>query len=69
MTPHGTTLARVLEWLCADGANGRTVGRRCIALNFLLNECAHVKQRELARRLGVSEGRVSQLLNEIHRAL
>ncbi|MBN2507769.1 MAG: hypothetical protein JXQ71_13860 [Verrucomicrobia bacterium] len=64
-----TPTPRVLAWLCSGEAKARTVGRRAIALNFLLNEYATTTQRELAARLGVSEARVSQLLREIHRAI
>ena len=54
------TTVRLLQDLCAGSATDREVGRRAILkLHCVRPESTH---KELAERLGLTEGRISQLL-------
>ncbi|MEI7733736.1 MAG: helix-turn-helix domain-containing protein [Verrucomicrobiota bacterium] len=59
---------RVIQFLASGEAPAVAVGRRVILLAHLLHDNA-VTQRQLARKLRLSPGRVSQLLNVVKREL
>jgi DNA-directed RNA polymerase specialized sigma24 family protein len=54
-------LNRLLDFICDSDAPPAQVGRRAILLHWLI--CRDCSQADLAERLGVSPGRVSQILN------
>jgi hypothetical protein len=60
------TLCRFLAFVSAHGS-ARTVGSRVLLLAFLLGQSDSKTQRALARRLRLSPGRVSQMLNVARR--
>jgi hypothetical protein len=53
--------------LVKDGSD-REIGRKVLLLAYCLDPAAIGTQRELARRLGVTEGRSSQMLKVIRRS-
>jgi len=55
---------RELLHVITTDASEREAGRRALLLCFILNPEAIGSQKQLAARLGVSEARTSQLLNE-----
>ena len=58
----------LLELLSAGG-DARRVGARCLCLAHLLRARRDANQRQLAERLGLTEGRVSQLLKVLRREI
>lgn len=62
-------IRRLLNFLTADEAAALAVGRRVILLVHLLGGDRAKTQRELARRLGLSFGRISQMLNALKRCI
>lgn len=56
------TVIRLLDWL-TRGHETERIGRRTVYLAFILHP--NETQRELAGRLGLTPGRVSQELNDI----
>jgi len=60
------TLCRFLRFVSARG-NTRTVGSRVLLLAFLLGQSDARTQRQLAKRLRLTPGRVSQMLNVARR--
>lgn len=61
------TLMHVLSIIC-DGRDAEQIGKRALVVQQLLNPLPGT-QRDLAKTLGVSEGRVSQLLKALRAAL
>lgn len=57
------TIARLIQWLTSDSRPAKSVGQRCIVVGYLLKPIG--TQRDLARRLGVTEARASQLIKEV----
>jgi len=57
-------LANFLQWL-ADGATVEQAGRKAILLAHLAGKSGCKTDKELARRLNISGGRISQLRAEI----
>ena len=57
-------LARLLQWLAA-GSNVEQAGRKVLLLAHLAGKSGCKTDRELARRLNISGGRLSQLRAEI----
>ena len=57
-----------LELITADGGD-QAAGRKALLLAYLLTPEAIGTQGDLARRLGVSEGRCSQMLKPLRRHL
>ncbi len=60
------TLCRLLQCLTTK-ANARQAGQRALLLSYLLHIGDCRTQRQLAKRLGVTPGRVSQGLNSLRR--
>ena len=58
----------VLELITAEGGD-RDAGRRALLLIFIIAPETIGTQGDLARRLGVSEGRCSQMLKPLRRHL
>ena len=58
----------VLELVTGEGSD-RDAGRKALLLAYLLTPEAIGTQGDLARRLGVSEGRCSQMLKPLRRHL
>ena len=58
----------VLELITAEGGD-QAAGRKALLLAYLLTPEAIGTQGDLARRLGVSEGRCSQMLKPLRRHL
>jgi hypothetical protein len=58
----------VLELVTGDGSD-RDAGRRALLLLYIIAPKTIGTQGDLARRLGVSEGRVSQMLKPLRRHL
>ena len=58
----------VLELITADGGD-QAAGRKALLLAYLIAPKTIGTQGDLARRLGVSEGRVSQMLKPLRRHL
>jgi hypothetical protein len=56
-------ITRLIGLLAAGDA--KKAGRRVHALAFILHASDCRNQRDLAKRLGVTPGRVSQILNEV----
>ena len=57
-----------LELITADGGD-QAAGRKALLLAYLIAPKTIGTQGDLARRLGVSEGRVSQMLKPLRRHL
>ena len=57
-----------LELITAEGGD-RAAGRKALLLAYLIAPKTIGTQGDLARRLGVSEGRVSQMLKPLRRHL
>lgn len=57
------TIVRLLQWLTSGDRRSKAVGQRAIVTGYLLKPIG--TQRDLARRLGVTEARASQLIKEI----
>lgn len=55
--------------LLADSKTDREAGRKALLLAFMLDPALIGRQRELARRMGVTEGRASQMLKSLRRSL
>jgi hypothetical protein len=55
--------------MLARGGTAQEVGRRCLLLCYIIAPDLIGTQRELARRLGVTEGRASQMLKAVRRNL
>ncbi len=60
-------IGELLDLITADAADVHEAGRRALVLAFLLEPSRFNGQQDLARRLGVSKGRASQVLNHIRR--
>ena len=60
----GHVLGEFIRRLCADG-DALTAGRRLMLLAYLAGQLECSTNRELARKLKVSPGRVSQLMAEL----
>lgn len=60
------TLFRLLHCL-TTGAGTKRIGQRALVLAFLAGATPFKTQKELAAKLGVSAGRVSQILNSAKR--
>ena len=58
----------VLELVTGEGSD-RDAGRKALLLAYLIAPKTIGTQGDLARRLGVSEGRVSQMLKPLRRHL
>ena len=58
----------VLELVTGDGSD-RDAGRRALLLLYIIAPKTIGTQGDLARRLGVSEGRASQMLKPLRRHL
>jgi len=59
--------AREVLKLLTKAGTDREVGRKTLLLAFLLDPAAFGTQRNLARRLAVTEGRASQMLKVLRR--
>jgi len=62
------TLRETLALLTKDGSD-REVGRRTLLVAWLLDKSRVGSQKALAKRMGVSEGRVSQMLATLRRGI
>jgi DNA-directed RNA polymerase specialized sigma24 family protein len=60
--------AAIIEILIA-GTTMKQAGQRAFVLAYVLKLCPCRTQKELAKRLGVTPGRVSQILNAVKRAI
>lgn len=60
-------LRGLLMWLVEDSVDARSVGRKAILLSYVLNP--NGTQSDLAKRLQMSKGRVSQILSELRTKL
>ena len=66
------TVKRLISMLTKNANEPDRIGRRVLVLNWLLQEEENVKpqsQKHLAQILGVSEGRVSQMLSAVEDGL
>ena len=66
------TVKMIVSMLTKNACEPDRIGRRVLVLNWLLQEKENVKpqsQKNLAQILGVSEGRVSQMLSAIEDGL
>lgn len=61
-------IARLLEIL-NEGGDPETIGRRALMAGRLFRATDFSTQAELARHLGLTEGRVSQLLKELRESI
>jgi len=57
------TIVRLLQWLTSDNRRAKGVGQKAIVAAWLIQPIG--TQRDLARRLGVTEARASQLIKEV----
>ncbi|MDB6023111.1 MAG: hypothetical protein JWQ04_2968 [Pedosphaera sp.] len=55
--------------LIVKGSSDREAGRRALLIAFVLDPALIGTQKELSRRIGVSEGRASQMLKTIRDSL
>jgi hypothetical protein len=62
-------IREVLMIITADGATDKQAGRKALLLSYLLEPGMIGTQRQLARRMGVSPGRCSQMLTALRRCL
>ena len=63
-------IARLLDWTIQGGADPEAIGRRLLILSHLCRTpSAPSTQRELARRLGVSEAAVSKQVKRFRAVL
>lgn len=60
-------LRGLLMWLVVDARNAKSVGQRALLLSHILNPT--MSQRQLAKALGLSAGRVSQILSALRSKL
>jgi DNA-binding MarR family transcriptional regulator len=60
------SVREAMETVCNSG-NDREVGRRALLLAYTIDPSLIGTQRELARRMGVTEARVSQMLKVLRR--
>ena len=60
-------LRGLLMWIVADARNAKSVGQRAILLAHIVNPT--LTQRKLAKALGLSAGRVSQILSALRAKL
>lgn len=60
-------LRGLLMWLVVDAKNAKSVGQRAILLAHIVNPT--MSQRQLAKALGLSAGRVSQILATLRKKL
>jgi hypothetical protein len=72
--PTAEAIAQALRWhashellalMVKGGANDRTAGRKALLLAYLLDPELIGTQTQLAGRMGVSQGRTSQMLKSI----
>ena len=63
------TLRETLAMLTAESADSREVGRRTLLLAYATDATLIGSQRDLAKRLGVTEGRASQMLKAFRKSL
>jgi hypothetical protein len=61
------TVQRLLQFLLANAHDPAIVGQRALLLGFLVNAGPARTQSELAKLLGLSDGRISQKLKELRR--
>jgi hypothetical protein len=54
--------------LLSKSKTDKEAGRKALLIAFILDPALIGTQRELARRMGVSEGRASQMLKHIRRS-
>lgn len=62
------TMKRLVSILTRNANEPETIGRRVVVLEWFLqdeNSIQPLKQKDLAQRLGVTEGRVSQMLSVV----
>ena len=62
------TLCRTFAMLTSGKNSVETIGRKCLLMAFLAGQAPEKTQSDIAKRLGLSPGRVSQLLAEIETA-
>lgn len=60
-------LRGLLMWIVADARNAKSVGQRAILLAHIVNPT--MSQRQLAKALGLSAGRISQILSTLRAKL
>lgn len=60
-------LRGLLMWLVGDAVNVKSIGQRALLLSHLVNP--RMTQRELAKALMLTPGRVSQILSELRTKL
>lgn len=58
-------VCRVLDILTSEGASAKVVGKRALALQYALNASSFRNQKELARQMGVTPARASQILTAL----
>jgi Trp operon repressor len=54
-------------WLTVDAKNAKSIGQRALLLSHIVNPT--MSQRQLAKALGLSAGRVSQILSALRAKL
>ena len=76
MKPSANTVALAIRYeavrellavLVNGDTNDREAGRRALLIAFILDRTLIGTQRQLARRMGVTEGRACQMLKSIRR--
>jgi Trp operon repressor len=60
-------LRGLLMWLTVDAKNAKSIGQRALLLSHIVNPT--MSQRQLAKALGLSAGRVSQILSALRAKL
>jgi len=60
-------LRGLLMWLVVDAKNAKSIGQRALLLSHIVNPT--MSQRQLAKALGLSAGRVSQILSALRAKL